>query len=103
MSIQSQDTTVVMAHQIAEREGHENPLTSLREALVFSSNDWGAARDFAWIYGIVVGWDGDPDDDPDEDGDAMSELAAKFGWSEAKVDRLRRLHEAFRRLDGDAT
>jgi hypothetical protein len=90
-----------MAHQIAERDSHEDPLASLREAISFSSMDWGGARDTAWIYGIVLGWDGDPDDDPDEEVDAMTELAQKFGWSEAAVERLRRLHAAFRRLDGE--
>jgi len=88
----SEQPRALMAHRLAE-QGHKiDPLAALHDALVFSSNDWGAARDFAFIYGIVVGWDGD---DPEDDDDAMSELANKWGWSADGVQRLRALHEAF--------
>jgi hypothetical protein len=86
---------VLFAHRLAEAGDGLDPLQALRDAIVFSSADWGAARDFAWIYGIVVGWDSDEDDDPDEVEDTMLELAAVHGWTAEKVERLRALHGAF--------
>lgn len=69
-------------------------LISARHTMTFSSNDWGSARDFAWLWGILVGWgEGPSDDDPDA-GDALGALAARFGWTEADKARLRRLHAA---------
>lgn len=65
------------------------PLGALHHTIALSSNDWSSASDFAWIYGIAVGWDGP----------AMKELTAKFGWPAEKVARLRRLRRAYRRLE----
>lgn len=81
---------VVFVNDIVYTDGEEHPRESLKSAIVFSADDWGASRALAWVYGIVVGWD-------DEDGndDAMVELAAKFGWDATGVARLRRLHAAF--------
>jgi hypothetical protein len=94
-----QPAGIVFATRLAEQGHRIDPLAALHDAMVFSSADWGAARDLAFIYGIVVGWDGDPDDEPDEDdGDAMSELAAKFGWSEQGVQRLRAMHAVYGKL-----
>lgn len=33
----------------------ENPLESIRKAILFSSNDFAQCKRDAWIYGIVVG------------------------------------------------
>lgn len=75
-------------------------LDSAHTTMALSSQDWGTSRDFAWLWGIFVGWDADPDDLVDDGvGDAMSELAARFGWSEADVERLRRLHAAVAGFD----
>lgn len=63
-----------------------DPLGALHSAMATSSMDWGASKDTAWIYGIAVGWDGP----------AMAELAAKFGWSEQRVKKLRKLRRYFR-------
>lgn len=84
----------VMAHHIAEQTPAESPLESLSDTIAFSSADWGAARDLAWIYGIVLGWD--DEDDPDES--AMPEIAQRYGWTTAGVARLRRLHAEYERL-----
>lgn len=73
-----------------------DPFNSLRNAIAFSSADWGAARDLAWVYGIVLGWD---DNDESEYG-AMDELAQRFGWSDETVARLRLLHAEFNRRAG---
>jgi hypothetical protein len=54
----------------------ENPLESLFSCVVFSSADWGAEQDRAWMYGVVAGWDPCPGDTDEED--AMSEVAARF-------------------------
>jgi len=67
-------------------------IESLRNVITTSSLDWGAARDIAWVYGIVVGWDSDPDDD--DDLDAMGELAERFNWTPERVAQLRHFHRA---------
>lgn len=87
----------IIATRIAERDGTDDPLRSLHNAIVFSSADWSEARDMAWVYGIAVGWD-DEDDIPG--GGAMDELAGRFGWSAETVARLRRLHSEFNRRAG---
>ena len=63
-----------------------DPLGALHSALTLSSMDWSAAADTAWIYGIAVGWDGP----------GMAELATKFGWSDEKIARLRKLRQYYR-------
>lgn len=63
-----------------------DPLGALHAAMTFSSMDWGASQDTAWIYGIAVGWDGP----------AMAELAKKHNWSEQKVKNLRKLRRYYR-------
>lgn len=35
-------------------------MQSLRNTIVFDSKDYSASRRDAWVYGIVVGWDGLP-------------------------------------------
>jgi hypothetical protein len=70
----------------------DNPLKALRETLMFSSQDWGEAADFAWIYGIVCGWQ-------DEEDDYHPSLQADFGWSDEQVARLKRLRAAFADLE----
>ncbi len=62
-------------------------LTSARRTMAFSSQDWGAAADFAWLYGILVGWS-------DDEGDAHHLIARRFGWTPGQVAELRRLRAA---------
>lgn len=83
---------IVFAHNIATRDTTDDPFKSLHDTIVFSSADWGAASDMAWIYGIVVGWS----DEEDEEGSALLELSERFGWSPYAVRRLQRLHAAFK-------
>ncbi|MGK3708718.1 hypothetical protein [Arthrobacter sp. IK3] len=64
------------------------PLEELTRTLALSSQDWAASPDFAWIYGITVGWDGR----------AMLELAARFGWDGNRILELRRLRREYRKL-----
>ena len=84
---------IVLAHRIAESDTTLDPFGSLHDTIVFSSADWGEARDLAWMYGIVVGWGAD-ESEPEEES-ALSHLAEKFGWSPQAVQRLERLHAAF--------
>ena len=75
-----------------------DPKRALADTIVFSSDDWWQSRAMAWVYGIVVGWD---DDDPMEGEtgrEALDDLAAKFGWSDNVVTRLRELHRRFEAL-----
>lgn len=64
----------------------ENPFASIRAALAFSPDDWSQHHRHAWIYGIACGWNGE----------ALAEVAAKHGWKPTEVERLRRLHAAYR-------
>jgi hypothetical protein len=75
-------------------------LDSVKSTMAVSARDWGAAPDLAWLYGIFVGWSDDPTGgDVDQGGGAMQELAARFGWSDADVERLRQLHAAVAGFD----
>lgn len=73
-------------------------LESIANVLAFSARDWGQARDLAWLWGIVHGWD---DEDHEEDS-AMPEQARVHGWDDAEVARLRRLHGALARILDEA-
>jgi hypothetical protein len=86
----TRERLVAAAARAVEREQApvENPFDALRSTLAFSSNDWGSARDFAWLYGVVLGWGFGEED-------AHGELAARFDWPPETIDRLRRLHAAF--------
>ena len=86
----------VFVNDLTYSDGEENPLESLKTTLAFAVDDWGDSRAKAWVYGIVLGWG-----EADEDDDAHPELAEKFGWDEAAVARLRRLHAAFQVLASD--
>lgn len=68
--------------------GEEDPLKALKTTLATSSCDASEARDIAWMYGIVCGWDEA----------ALAELRAKFGWPVEQTDRLKRLHAAYEKL-----
>lgn len=71
-----------------------NIFEALHNTIAFSSADWAAARDLAWIYGIVLGWDGEEC--------AMEELATKFRWPPERVALLRQLHAEFNRRAEEA-
>ena len=69
-------------------------LTSARNTMTMSSRDWSTARDFAWLYGLLVGWDDDPDEVASGDtaeGDALGRMAERFGWTDEAVARLTRM------------
>lgn len=83
----------VIANDIPYSSVQTNPLKALSDLLAFSSRDWGEERDTAWLYGIVCGWDGDEGDES-----AMPEVAAKFGWADDRIARLRALHRNFEAL-----
>lgn len=81
----------VMAHEIPFATRETDPLLAIRALIAFDSRDWAEDRSDAWLYGIVFGWAGDPDD-PDDEG-AMDQIAARHGWTPGQVARLRALHE----------
>jgi hypothetical protein len=65
-----------------------NPLESLHDCLVFSSTDWGSCSNYAWIYGIVCGWD-------DE---SLKEFQKQFKWNDEAINRLKELRRNFEEL-----
>lgn len=64
------------------------PLDSICSAMVFAAKDWSLNKVDAWIYGVAVGWD-------DE---SLVELKQKFNWSNETIDRLKTLHNNFKKL-----
>jgi hypothetical protein len=54
---------------------------SMATAMAASPRDWSLAKDTAWLYGIVCGWD-----EP-----ALKEVAKRHGWDRVTVARLRDL------------
>jgi hypothetical protein len=87
---------IVIANNLPYTEPQIDPREALRDTLAFSADDWGQTRAMAWVYGIILGWDPDPEDMQDpEAGDPMVELADRFDWSPEQVERLRELHRRF--------
>jgi hypothetical protein len=66
----------------------------LASMMATNSRDWGAARDDAWFYGLVVGWSDEDPDDPEWE-DCLPELGARHGWTQEAQDNLRALHAGF--------
>lgn len=58
---------------------------SLETIMATSPHDWGDNERFAWMWGIILGWDNA----------SMDELAKKFSWSTETQGRLTRLHDKF--------
>lgn len=63
-------------------------IKSLRRTMVFSSRDWAASRDTAWLYGVVCGWDEE----------CLRELQEMYGWDPKAWARLNELHEELEAL-----
>ena len=63
------------------------PFSSIYATIAFDSSDWGTDKNKAWIYGIVIGWDSE----------SMTELEARHGWRTSEVERLRFLHNKFKK------
>ena len=70
----------------------------MRNLCAFTSRDMAADWPEAFTYAVVSGWDSNEPDDPDDDLDAMTEVAAKFGWDEPLVEFLRDAHRRFKEL-----
>lgn len=70
-------------------KGDINPLQSLKNVIACDPRDWAnSGRRDAWTYGIVCGW-----------GDAISEVAARYKWTEDDVLRLKTQHMIFDALN----
>jgi hypothetical protein len=61
-------------------------MDALSTVIALDSKDYATTSRDAWVYGIVVGWDGL----------SMAALANKFGWSPETVANLRSYRKAFR-------
>lgn len=88
-------TQAVIAAEIDYLIGESNPFDSLQRTIATDVSDWSQDRVHAWVYGIILGWDGADGDDTDTDTGAYDELQRKFGWTTAELDRLKSLHAAF--------
>ena len=84
---------IIIANNLPYTLTEMDPREALRDTIALSADDWSQTRAMAWVYGIILGWD--PDPEADEDGGAMAELAAKFDWEPEQVERLRELHGRF--------
>lgn len=74
-------------------ENITNPLEYIEYVIAFDVRDWSEDKRLATIYAIVFGWG-------KENGifDAWSEVQKRFGWSDEGVERLKKLHEEWKRL-----
>jgi hypothetical protein len=61
-----------------------NPIDIVADWMFFNSDDWTKDAEFAWIYGIIVGYTGEQ----------VKELAEKFDWTD---EQLRAIDRAFLR------
>lgn len=77
----------------------ENPFESLRNTIAFDSLDYSRDKRMAWLYGIVLGWGRDSMDDED----ARAEIAAQHRFTTSEMDRLDRLHAAFKAAEREFT
>ena len=75
-------------------------LESARAVMALSATDWSRRPKDAWLYGILLGWDGDPAQ-PDDPG-AWQQLAGQHGWDPVTLAKLRRLRTAVAGLTIDA-
>lgn len=77
--------------------GDTHALDALANIIATSARDWGDYYDMNLVYGIVIGWDPDPDpEDPTDELAAMPEIAETFGLSDEVVKRVRRWHAEYR-------
>jgi len=90
-----------IAAQAATITGLRAAIKSTRLVMATSSRDWGESRGDAWLYGIYLGWDREPDEGEEDDGEtAMTELATRHRWPDTEVARLRSLKAAVDALMG---
>lgn len=81
-----------MSTPVPETKAFAEAMSSLRRMMALHSRDWSEHANDAWMYGILLGWGGDPDD-PDSEG-AWAELADRHGWDAVALARLQAFHIA---------
>lgn len=74
-------------------ENITNPLEYIECVIAFDSRDWAEDKRLVTIYAIVFGWS-----DEDSIYDSWSNVQKRFGWSDEGVERLKKLHEEWKRL-----
>lgn len=75
-------------------------IDALRSIVASDSRDFSMRKRDAALYGILLGWDcgeGHEHDDVCGSDDAMVEMAARHGWDDEQVARLRGYHAAILR------
>ena len=73
-------------------------LKSITSRITTSARDFSDYGTDAWVYGIAVGWECEEDHDHDDicgGTAALDEVAARHGWDEAAVTRLRAHRKAY--------
>ena len=78
------------------RFGGETGAGIMRNRCAFTARDMAEDWPEAFTYAVVMGWD-DETNDPDA-GDAMSDMASKYGWDDELVAFLRDAHRRFMEL-----
>ncbi len=70
----------------------ECPFSSLESAIACQTRDMSVNSKDAWMWGIVLGWDCDPEDQEDSSEDPWHVCKR---WTEEAIARLKRLHSEF--------
>lgn len=74
--------------------GVSTAIASVCNTMVTDPRDWAADRRDAWLWGVLIGWGCKKQHDHDDQcgGDsALKEAAAKHGWNEYRIARVREL------------
>ena len=98
-------TRAIIAGELESRSIATDPMESVRRTINFSSLDWTSAKDTAWIYGIICGFDCEEDHEHDDicgGLDSMIEMAAVHRWTVQQVDRLRVLRSKWLEIQREA-
>lgn len=65
------------------------------------SRDWGQSGSDAILWGVLCGWeceDNHTHDDICGGSDALEDIVVRYGWTQERIDRIKRLRHAVRAL-----
>src|SRR2546429_6764978 len=77
----------LLGSAVQERREFTEVIDSLRSAMVTWHGSWLEDHRFAWIYGIIVGWENE------------EEICKKFHWDEETRNRFRQYRQMIERLE----
>jgi hypothetical protein len=98
-------STPVSVPAVARENEFGEALEAMTRAMATNVRDWAADRMDAFLWAVLLGWDCDEQHEHDEDAcslGAMDEIAARHGWDDHQVERVRRFHRAVLAASGSS-